>query len=329
MRQNKMAESLAVVKNRRGEPQREHKVILPQELLKHNYNELEEHYFIHDIQKLASGFPERENIYILGHEVTEDFPLHNHDFFELCYVCQGELLNEIDGVELYMSQGDIVLLNKYALQAIHCVNPETLIVNVCIKDKLFGRTLREFVMDKNPISEFLRYDNPGKEKYMFFSTGYSKNIPIFMNNMVEEYTQAGFHQTFALEAWLLLLLDSLVKRGRYSYYGMDRRAGKVLQYVREHCMQQTLEEMAAGLGYNANYLTGYIKKHTGRNCRDIMKEARLNEAMHLLADTGLTVYQVSEACGYSSPSHFFRIFKESVQMTPKEYRKQIQAGEGR
>lgn len=150
-----------------------------------------------------------------------------------------------------------------------------------------------------------------------------------MNNMVEEYTQAGFHQTFALEAWLLLLLDSLVKRGRYSYYGMDRKAGKVLQYVREHCMQQTLEEMAAGLGYNANYLTGYIKKHTGRNCRDIMKEARLNEAMHLLADTGLTVYQVSEACGYSSPSHFFRIFKESVQMTPKEYRKQIQAGEGR
>ena len=87
--------------------------------------------------------------------------------------------------------------------------------------------------------------------------------------------------------------------------------------------------MAAGLGYNANYLTGYIKKHTGRNCRDIMKEVRLNEAMHLLADTGLTVYQVSEACGYSSPSHFFRIFKESVQMTPKEYRKQIQAGEGR
>ena len=44
---------------------------------------------------------------------------------------------EIDGVELYMSQGDIVLLNKYALQAIQLCNPETLIVNVCIKDKLF------------------------------------------------------------------------------------------------------------------------------------------------------------------------------------------------
>ena len=326
MRPNKMTDSLAVVKYCRGGLRGGNGVILPQELLKHNYNELEEHYFIHDIQKLSSGFPERENIYILGHEVTEDFPLHNHDFFELCYVCQGEVLNVIDGVELYMSRGDIVLLNKNALQEIRCVNEETLIVNVCIKDELFERTLREFVLDQNPISEFLRYENPGREKYMFFPTGYSRNIPVFMNNMVEEYTQAGFHQTFSLEAWLLLLFDRLVKSGRYSYYGIDRQAMKVLQYVQEHCILQTLEEMAAELGYNANYLTGYIKKHTGRNCREIMKEARLNEAVRLLAETGLTVYQVSEACGYSSPSHFFRIFKEAFHMSPKEYRKQIQTG---
>lgn len=324
MKQNKMTDSLAVVKRSQKDPGEQSKVILPRELLKHNYNELEQHYFIHDLQKLTSGFPENENIYILGHEVTEDFPRHNHDFFELSYVCRGEILNVIDGVELYMSQGDMILLNQYALQEIRCINPEALIVNVCIKEELFARTLKEFVLDKNPISEFLRRDNLGKQKYMFFSTGYSRDIPVFMNNMVEEYTKAGFHQTFSLEAWLLLLFDSLVKSGQYSYSGIDKNALKVIQYIQENCIHKNMEVMAAELGYNTNYLTGYIKIHTGRNCREIMKETRLKEALRLLADTPLSIYEVSEACGYASPSHFFRIFKETYQMSPKEYRRQIQ-----
>lgn len=323
MKHNKMTESLAVVKKSQEIPVGQTKVILPQELLRYNYNDLEKHYFIHDIDKLASGFPEDENIYILGHEVTEDFPLHNHDFFEMSYVCRGELLNVVDGVELYMSQGDITIINRYALQEIRCINPEALIVNVCIKDGLFARTLKEFVKDKNPISKFLRYDNQGKQKFMFFSTGYNREIPVFMNNMVEEYTRAGFHQTFSLEAWLLLLFDSLVRRGQYSYSGIDKKALGIIQYIQEHCIQNTLGQMASDLGYNANYLTGYIKKHTGRNCREIIKESKLKEALRLLSDTGMSIYDVSEACGYSSPSHFFRIFKESYQMSPKEYRNQI------
>lgn len=323
MKQNKITESLTVVKEIQKNPGEQSQVILPREMLKHNYNELEQHYFIHDLQNLTSGFPENENIYILGHEVTEDFPRHNHDFFEMSYVCQGEILNVIDDVELYMSPGNMILLNQYALQEIRCINPKALLINICIKEELFSRTLKEFVMDNNPISEFLRHDNRGKQKYMFFSTGYSREIPVFMNNMVEEYTQAGFHQTFSLEAWLLLLFDSLVKSGRYSYSGIDKNALKIIQYIQEHCIHESMERMASELGYNANYLTGYIKKHTGRNCREIMKEARLKEALRLLADTALSVYEVSEACGYASPSHFFRIFKETYQMSPKEYQRQI------
>lgn len=324
MKQDKMTASLAIVKEKQGKPGENPGVILPRELLRHNYNELEQHYFIHDIQKLASNFPEHENIYILGHEVTDDFPLHNHDFFEMSYVCRGEILNVIDGVELYMSQGEITLINRNALQSLKCINPEALIVNVCIKEELFDRTLKEFIKDENPVSQFLRYENPGKEKYMFFSAGYSREIPVYMNNMVEEYTRAKFHQTFSLEAWLLLLFDSLAKSGRYSYSGIDKNALEIIQYIQEHCIQNTLEEMAAQLGYNANYLTGYIKKHTGKNCREIMKEARLKESLRLLADTPLSVYEVSELCGYSSPSHFFRIFKEAYQMSPREYRSQMQ-----
>lgn len=48
----------------------------------------------------------------------------------------------------------------------------------------------------------------------------------------------------------------------------------------------------------------------------------MNEALRLLKDTQLSVHQIAKECGYSSPSHFFRIFKENYHMAPGNYRKQ-------
>lgn len=80
----------------------------------------------------------------------------------------GELLHVIDGVKLYMSQGDVILLNKNALQEIRCLNPQTMIVNVCMKENLFSGTLKNYIMEDNPASGFLRYENARRDKFGFF-----------------------------------------------------------------------------------------------------------------------------------------------------------------
>jgi len=61
-------------------------------------------------------------------------------------------------------------------------------------------------------------------------------------------------------------------------------------------------------------------KHTGRNCRDIIQETKLQYAMELLDNSELSIYHIAEECGYSSPSHFFRVFREKYGITPNEYR---------
>ena len=42
-------------------------------------------------------------------------------------------------------------------------------------------------------------------------------------------------------------------------------------------------------------------------------------AAKLLRTTGKTVIEVSEACGFSSPGYFGRVFKETFSTTPKAY----------
>lgn len=300
-------------------------------LLQDNFIRLNQHYFIHDISKLNEILTPGEDIYILSHIVTEDFPRHNHDYFELTYVIKGSVVNVVDGNELYMNAGDLSLVNPQAIHELRCINPDTTLVNICIKPSLLEGTLKKFSQSKSPVAVFLS----GQAKkmpsdrdtncdasfgYMFFSTGYSKEVPLYINSMIQEYVRSDFHQTFSLEAWLLLLLDFLANCSHYSFIGINKKALGILQYIQDHCLHQSLECMAAELGYNANYLAGYLKKRTGRNYREIVREVRLKASLQLLAETSLSIYDISETCGYSSPSHFFRIFKEYFHMTPKKYR---------
>lgn len=286
-------------------------------LLQDNFIQLNKHYHIHNISDLNAQLSPGENIYILSHIMTENFPRHNHDYFELTYVIKGNLINVIDNNELYMGMGDLSFINPQAIHELRCINPDTILVNICIKPALLEGTLKKFSQSTSPVSAFL---SGRAEKYMFFSIGYSKEVPLYINNLIQEYVRSGFHQTFSLEAWLLLLLDFLANCSHYSYIGIDKKALEILQYIQKHCLRDSLETIASELGYNANYLAGYIKKRTGRNYREIVREARLKASLRLLAETSLSIYDISETCGYSSPSHFFRVFKEYFHMTPKKYR---------
>lgn len=298
-------------------------VILPDQLLHHNYNDMKNHYFIHDLQNYASKFSGQEQIYILGHEVTENFPNHTHDFFELTYVCKGDLINVIDGNELYMHQGDFTFMNDTAIQSLQCINPETLIVNFCIKRLLLEKIVSGFLPEKNLISRLLEHTDAEGPNYLYFSEIYNTDISLFVNRMIQEYTEAGFHQTYPLEGWLILLFNALSNSKHYSYIGIDKKALEILRYIQQHCINCTLKEIASDLGYNANYLTGYIKKHTGRNYTEIEKEVKLKEAARLLVQTELSTYEIAEACGYNSPSYFFKLFKQNYGISPQKYRKQF------
>ena len=273
-----------------------------------------------DLLTCRTSLPKDESIYILSHEVTADFPLHSHDYIEIAYVFQGTLINNIDNKEIYMSQGDLCIMNTHALHKLICSSHDTTILNFCLLTALFERTLKSLYFDENPISDFLREENGNGQNYMYFSMGHSATINTIISSIIREYTFSHFHHTYALEAYFILLFTELERSGEYSYYGIDKKALKIIEYIEQNCLQSTLNEMARELNYSANYLTRFVKKHTGRNCKDIMQEAKLRAALKMLAEGTSNIYDISEQCGYSSPSHFFQIFKSRFGVTPRAYR---------
>ena len=42
-----------------------------------------------------------------------DFPVHRHNYIEVLYVCEGELVNIIDGRKVVVKKGELLFLNQF------------------------------------------------------------------------------------------------------------------------------------------------------------------------------------------------------------------------
>ena len=66
-----------------------------------------------------------------------------------------------------------------------------------------------------------------------------------------------------------------------------------------------------------------FKKSTGRTVPQYVNELRIARACLLLAETDLTVSQIAMDCGFVSPAHFQRQFREHQHCVPLAYRSRI------
>ena len=297
--------------------------VSPETLLHYSQKLTQNLYNLQNLHKLSDKLPKDENLYILTHSVTRDFPSHTHNYFELNYVCSGSLINVIDGNEIYMTAGDLVFLNKKAIHALRYQQPDTLLINFCLFPEIFSRTLSSFYEEDNLVSDFFREECPEKKNYIFFSLGHSLHAQSILTSIIQEYADNEFHQSFSLEAFFLLLFSYLSTSEEYSYYGIDIRTHQMVEYLQGHCLNKSLESIASHFQYTAEQFDCHLKKRTGRNSESFIQEERLKQALKLLADPKMNIYQIVNICGYKDTDEFFEIFQQKFHITPPEYRKQF------
>ena len=297
--------------------------VSPETLLSYSQKLTQDLYNIQNLHQLSKKLPENENLYILTHNVTSDFPSHTHTYFELNYVCSGSLINVIDDNEIYMAAGDLVFLNKDAVHSLKYQQPDTLMINFCLNPELFDRTLKAFIQEENLISDFFRGTSPVDNNYIFFSLGHSLHAQSILTSIIQEYADNGFHQSFALEGFFLLLFSYLISAEEFSYCGIDAQTHYMVEYLTSHCMKDSLKDIAAHFQYSEEQFDCHIRSRTGRSCESFVQERRLNMAVEMLGDPKVNIYQIVEKCGYRDAEEFFEIFHKRFHISPPEYRKQF------
>lgn len=95
----------------------------------------------------------------------------------------------------------------------------------------------------------------------------------------------------------------------------------VANYVHHHLFDSiTTAEIAKELYISRAHLSSKFKADTGENLSVFIQKEKIDEAKRLLRYTTKPIITISSYLGFSSQSHFNRVFKSITGKTPKEYR---------
>ena len=91
--------------------------------------------------------------------------------------------------------------------------------------------------------------------------------------------------------------------------------------IRESNGNITLSECADALGVHPTYIWKVLKMEKGKSFSDYLEEYKLEEAMHLLLQTNLSVAEIATKLNYTNAQNFIRFFSKSTGVTPGKFRK--------
>lgn len=90
-------------------------------------------------------------------------------------------------------------------------------------------------------------------------------------------------------------------------------------------LELSTEGIARALDMSATHLCRIYKQHTLHTIQERILEVRMAKARELLLETDQSIVEISEKVGYSNSSYFYKAFKASNGVTPKEYRNNMKA----
>ena len=83
----------------------------------------------------------------------------------------------------------------------------------------------------------------------------------------------------------------------------------------------TLEALAQATGYEYSYLSRYFKRLAGISFNEYVNKVRISHACYLLTNNNMSVFEISEECGFKSLRSLNRNFLKVVGVTPTEYKR--------
>ncbi len=133
-------------------------------------------------------------------------------------------------------------------------------------------------------------------------------------------------------------LDEEQNRAIAEKYGtsrMDEQSAEELWQNIVHVMEYSQEifdesfnvaRLAELIGAKPNYVSQAINQHEGWSFSSLLGHYRIREACRRMNDTanygGYTIEGIAQSVGYSSRSHFVKLFKKQIGLTPSDYMKE-------
>lgn len=248
-----------------------------------------------------------------------------HDFWELCFVEKGEITLFRDGEGKTVSENEIVV-----------ISPET--EHSYFSDK--GNENKVFVICFECSSQSMKSLNGNgfhidgflyeciKTVIEEFKTTFCINE----NDEMELLESPGFGGQQAIiiqvEYLLICLLRKLSaeKNSEIVFLNNDKfysgLTDIIKTFLQENIGQKlSLDDICEKVNYSRSFICKTFKKETGRSVFSFFNLMKVDEAKRLLAETEMSVGEISASLGFAEIKYFGALFKNITGSTPTDYRK--------
>jgi AraC-like DNA-binding protein len=230
------------------------------------------------------------------------------------YLKEGAVTAEINGVELPMKPGEMVVWRGGDIFSANNQQPgqPQSHLSACLS------------LSRDDAANVLLQHGYQRHYKLKHSQAYEQSFETVLEALKGDSRWRNLHVTTAILGWLANLQEDLCPDP-----GAAAGNPKTIHHVhtaQEWIRQRLGEEVsvadwAGSCGLNVDYFSRLFKSHTGMGPKTWLIEARLQRAARMLAYPDRTVEDIAERCGYQCPFHFSRTFKRRFGLPPAAYRR--------
>lgn len=157
-----------------------------------------------------------------------------------------------------------------------------------------------------------------------------KNVSMYQHVLPDSYAKQLLllDNVYELnETFHSFLKNSVEVLNKNAAYTCTPEMKKILNYISENLQEEiSLDTIAAFVNMNSSYFSRYFKSKTGGNFIDFLTGMRIDKAKELLAETDLSIEEISMMVGHVNKAYFTKVFKKVTGYNPGEFRKKRYTG---
>lgn len=170
------------------------------------------------------------------------------------------------------------------------------------------------LLEINPGRGINRSDNPKEyEKYTYYKSYQQLN---------KTTSDSAFFETQGI---ILQFVSRFLNEREFKSNTPDPIASKILEamrYIQITRENLTVSYLAERANLHQDYFSRLFLRYAGQRPLSYIHEKRIERAQYLIATTDLSYAEIAEEIGFENLSHFSKVFKKVLNLTPGEYKKQ-------
>ena len=265
---------------------------------------------------------------------TESFiPYHIHDYVEIMIPLIEDCVVVLEHSEIKVKQNNLIFMGNRTIHKVKPISKKGVVVNIALRSSAFSLNELDYLNHRengsnisNILFSLLSNEEYGEGRYSLFEVNRDAKITNLIYDIISEYYHPDIQSDQLIRLEMLTLFSLLIRQAANAeikvkdFRKKNNNLLSLLLYIEKHYSNITLQKMATHFGFNPNYLSDYLKKHTGKTFIQLVHLQRINVAAEYLTYTTAPIERIATRVGYENPSYFYKIFKKYFGISPAVYR---------